>query len=334
MHIFDVVVIGSGPVGLFSVFQAGMLGMKCAVIDSLEYPGGQCAALYPEKAIYDIPAHKVISGKDLTSNLLEQIERFGPTFYLGQTATHMHHDIDGRVIITTSTGSNIIGKTLVIAAGGGTFCPNRPPIDNIEKYEGKSIFYSIKNMEMFNGSVIAIAGGGDSAADWSIALSDIVSKIYLIHRRHNLRCLPDSMIKINSLADSGKIEIVIPYQIHNILPTNTSQMKLVIKHVDGEEKEILIDYLLPFFGLNMDLRYISSWGVDMHKKHISVDPRSMRTSVPGVYAVGDIAHYTGKLKLILVGFSECAVAMHDIYNIVFPGKALHFEYSTTKFAGS
>jgi len=328
MNQTDITIIGAGPSGLFAAFQAGMLGIKTHIIDVLDVAGGQCSALYPEKPIYDIPAFPKISGGDLIANLLEQIKPFNPTFHLGQQVVSLKQNNDN-FIIGTSTETNVHSKAIIIAVGSGAFVHKKPPLEDIEKYEGKSIFYTIQNPKIFTGKKIAIAGGGDSAADWAVLLSDIAEKIYLIHRRDNLRCLPDSAEKIEKLVKSGKIEKLIPYQLKNIIGNNGFIEKLNLYDLNEIEKSIEIDYLLPFFGLSTELGVIADWGLDLDKKTIKVEQSTMRTNIKGIYAIGDIATYPNKLKLILTGFSEAASAMHDAYNIIFPDKPLHFEYSTS-----
>lgn len=328
MHKTDVLIIGAGPVGLFSIFQAGMLGMQCHIVDALPEIGGQCAALYPEKPIYDIPAYKMINGAELIENLSDQASRFNPTYHLNQqlvsTENHTTHFIS-----TTSTGTKIESKIILIAAGSGAFGPNRPPLQNIESYEGKSIFYMVKNRMAFAGKKIAIAGGGDSALDWAINLADIAEKIYLIHRRDKFRAAPESVKQIDALAKSGKIEIVTPYQLDSLIGNDGMLEQLILSDLDGNKKSLDTSILLAFFGLATDLGPIKSWNLNFDQNHIIVEPSSCETNVPGIYAIGDVTTYKGKLKLILCGFSESAMALHHAYGRVFDGKALHFEYSTS-----
>lgn len=325
----DVLVIGAGPVGLFSVFQAGMLGMKCAVIDSLEAIGGQCTALYPEKPIYDIPGFKEVSGEDLIQNLSEQNKAFEPQYLLNQYVLDLKKEGDF-FIAKTSDDKIIKSKIVLIAAGAGSFVPNRPPLDNIEEYEGKSIFYMVKSREDFKGKKIAIAGGGDSAVDWAVNLADIAEKIYLIHRRNKFRAQDASMEKVKWLDSQGKIEMVTPYQLKALKGENGDLKQVIVADLDGNEKALDADVMLPFFGLATDLGPIKSWGLDFETFHLKVDQQNSQTNIEGIYAVGDVATYPGKVKLILIGFSEVALALHHAYPKVFDGKALHFEYSTSK----
>lgn len=327
----DIVILGAGPVGLFTIFQAGMLGMRVCVVDGLEFIGGQCAALYPEKPIYDIPAHPVIDGADLIAKLQEQAAKFNPQYLLGQRVEELVRHGE-EFVLNTSVGNRITGKIVVIAAGGGAFTPNRPPIAGIEQYEGKSVLYNVKNIEVFRDKTVAIAGGGDSAADWAISIAEVAKKIYLIHRRQNLRCMAHSMMRINELAQEGKIEMVIPYQVIGVSGANQQLEAITLTDIEQlERKDLQIDFFLPFFGLSSSLGPIAAWGLNLNKKYIKVESGTMSTSEKGIYAVGDIADYEHKLRLILTGFAEAAAAMHDAYKIVFPNKVLHFEYSTTKF---
>jgi len=325
----EVLIIGAGPVGLFTVFEAGMLGMKSVVVDSLEEIGGQCTALYPEKPIYDIPAFKEVTGKDLIENLSKQNEVFNPEYILNQFLTNISKEED-YFISTTSKGQVIKSKIIVIAAGAGSFVPNRPPLDNIESYEGKSIFYMVKHRGDFKGKKIAIAGGGDSAVDWAISLAELADKIYLIHRRNKFRAHDASMDKVSQLVEEGKVEMVTTYQLKALKGPNGCLEEVVVADLDGNEKHLEADILLPFFGLATDLGPVKSWGLDFENFHLKVDQSNSQTNIDGIYAVGDVASYPGKVKLILIGFSEAAIALHHAYPRVFDGKALHFEYSTTK----
>jgi thioredoxin reductase (NADPH) len=305
-----------------------MLKMKCHIIDSLDAPGGQCISLYPEKPIYDIPAYPKILAKDLVHALMEQIAPFDPTFHLNQRVEHLSRQGDG-FILETSNGNTINAKAVIIAAGAGAFGPNRPPLDRLEEFENKSVFYMVKRKEDFRGKKIMIAGGGDSAVDWAISLAEI-AEVTIVHRRDKFRCAPNSHDQLLELAAEGKIKIVTPYQLEKLVGENGILKEVVLKDFEGNCKSFEADILLSFYGLAMDIGPIEHWGLDIHKKHLAINPLSMETNLPGVFAVGDICSYPGKLKLILTGFSECAIACHSIYNLVFPGELLHFEYSTTK----
>lgn len=326
----DIVIVGAGPVGLFSIFQAGMLKLRCHVVDTLEMIGGQCSAMYPEKPIYDIPAHPSIAAQDLITQLEKQAEPFKPVYHLNQQVVGMKqlksHDWE----VTTSAGTVIRCKAVIIAAGCGAFGPNRPPLEGLEAYEGNSIFYLVRRKEDFRGKRVVIAGGGDSAVDWALSLADVVGKLSVVHRRPKFRAAPESCSQLDELAKSGKIEMVIPYQLSGLQGENGQLTGVEVATLEGEKKMLEADVLLPFFGLAMELGPIANWGLGMDKGHISVHPSTMSTNLPGIYAVGDIAHYEGKLKLILCGFSEAAMACHAAYKHIHPHEVLHFEYSTTK----
>jgi len=328
-HSTDVVIIGAGPVGLFAVFECGMLKMQCHVVDALDTTGGQCAALYPEKPIYDIPAYPRIEAADLIHRLEEQIAPFKPIYHLGQQVEKLTA-ADGGWMVETGAGTRIKTRAVIIAAGVGAFGPNRPPLAGIEQYEGKSVFYLVKQREKFRGKRIVIAGGGDSAVDWTLSLADLADKLYVVHRRPKFRAAPESVTRMDELAKSGRIEMVVPYQLGRLEGTNGKLDAVIVTTLDGQERRIDADILLPFFGLAMNLGPIAHWGLNHDRNHIKVDPATCATSQAGIFAIGDIAAYPGKLKLILSGFSEAAMAAHAIYPLIHPGEALHFEYSTTK----
>jgi len=330
IHKTDIVIVGAGPAGLFSIFEAGMLKMKCHVIDTLETIGGQCVALYPEKPIYDIPAHPKVLASELIELLEAQAEPFHPTYHLNQQVQKIDKKDDGSFVVETSKNIKIECKAIIIAAGCGAFGPNRPPLANIEQFEGSSIFYSVRNKKEFTGKKVVIAGGGDSAVDWAISLAEIAQKIYVVHRRDKFRCAPESADKMKKLEAEGKIEMVIPFQLEGLEGNDSKLSQIIVKDFENNIKKIEADYLLPFFGLAMELGPIANWGLNLHKNHIEVDRATMQTSQKGIYAVGDIATYSHKLKLILTGFAECASACHDIFKIVFPDQIYHFEYSTSK----
>jgi len=329
LHKTDIAIIGAGPVGLFTIFQAGMLGMKTAIIDSLDSIGGQCTALYPEKPIYDIPAYPKILGIDLIKNLELQAAPFSPQYFLNQRIEKISSE-SGTWRLETSLGNTIEAKVIIIAAGCGAFGPNRPPLEEIEKYEGTSVFYNVSTREKFRGKKVVIAGGGDSAVDWAISLSEIAQKIYVVHRRDKFRAMQASIDKLHELANLGKIELVIPYQLHKIVGNGSEIQQVEVTDLNNNLRSLDADFLLPFFGLKMELGPIANWGLNLDKNHIAVDPATMLTNSTNIYAIGDISSYTGKLKLILTGFSEAATACHNAYKIIFPDKAFHFEYSTTK----
>lgn len=329
-HTTDVAIIGAGPVGLFAVFECGMLKMKCHVIDSLEQVGGQCTALYPEKPIYDIPACPEITAGELIARLEEQAEPFGPVYHLSQQTTALKKLDGGGFEIKTSAGTVIECRAIIIAAGAGAFGPNRPPLENIEAFEGTSVFYMVKRKADFAGKKIVIAGGGDSAVDWALSLADIAGKIYFVHRRDKFRAAPESVDRLQKLAAAGKVDMIIPYQLHSLRGSAGRLSQIAVADMDGHEKMLDADTLLPFFGLTPQLGAIAEWGLNIEHFHIPADPLTMQTAVRGIFAAGDVAQYPHKLKLILTGFAEAAQAAHAIHPLVFPGEALHFVYSTSK----
>jgi len=328
-HETDVVIIGAGPVGLFAVFECGMLKMKCHVIDSLEHAGGQCTALYPEKPIFDIPGYPVIEAGALIARLEQQAAPFHPVYHLNQQARTVVKTPEG-FTVTTSAGTTIRCRAIIIAAGAGAFGPNRPPLENLAAFEGSSVFYMVKRREDFADKTLVIAGGGDSAVDWAISLAELARKIYFVHRRDKFRAAPESVTKLETLAKTGKVEMVIPYQLHGLRGAGGQLSEVIVADLDGREKPLAADVLLPFFGIVPQLGPIADWGVKLDLHHIPVDQGTAETNVPGIFAVGDIATYPRKIKLILTGFAEAAQAAHAIHPLVFPGEALHFVYSTTK----
>jgi len=331
-HTTDVVIIGAGPVGLFSVFECGMLQLGCHVIDALDMIGGQCAALYPEKPIYDIPAYPQITGEGLIENLRQQIEPFNPTYHLGQQVIAIiPNDAAGKSwTVTTSKGTQVRTKAIIIAAGVGAFGPNRPPLPGIEGFEGKSIHYYVGSRESYRDKTIVIAGGGDSAVDWALSLSEVAKHISVVHRRPKFRAAPESEARLKALADSGAIDLVIPFQLSGLEGESGQLTKVIVQSLEEETKELPADVLLPFFGLSMNLGPIAEWGLGLENHHITIDPATGATNRPGIYAIGDIATYPHKLKLILNGFAEGAQAAHAIRKFLYPEEILHFEYSTTK----
>lgn len=326
----DAVIIGAGPVGLFAVFQFGMLGMKCHVVDALDEVGGQCTALYPEKPIYDIPAFASIDAGALIANLEAQAAPFSPVFHLGQQVTGLSGDAAHGFTLTTSKGETITAKVVVIAAGGGAFGPNRPPLDGLAGFEGKSVFYLVKRREDFRGKRVVIAGGGDSAVDWALSLAGVADHLSLVHRRDKFRAAPESLNRLKALSDAGQIDLVTPYQLASLEGGNGVLEAVIVKDLDGNARRLEADCLLPFYGLASSLGPIADWDLALAKNLVTVDPATCETSRRGIFAIGDIAAYPGKLKLILQGFSDAAIAAHAAHAIVFPDQALHFEYSTTK----
>jgi thioredoxin reductase (NADPH) len=326
----DVAIIGAGPIGIFSAFQAGMLGMKSCIIDALDVAGGQCAALYPEKPIYDIPGYPEIFAQDLVNQLVKQASIYKPQYLLSRQVTSLEKQ-DDHFVLSTSLGDIIKSKIVLIAAGAGCFGPNRPPLEGIELYEGKSVFYLVAKRGAFAGKKILIAGGGDSAVDWAISLSSIAD-VTIVHRRMKFRAAPASIRKMHELADEGKIKIVTNFQLSGLEGNDGKLQRVILSDLDGNKKSIDTDILLPFFGLAQNLGALKEFGLEIKGHHIVAPPPYYETNLTGVYAVGDIATYAGKLKLILTGFAEVASALHHSYGKVFDGKALHFEYSTSKCA--
>jgi len=325
----DVLIIGAGPVGLFTVFELGQLGMKSCVVDSLGDIGGQCTALYPDKPIYDIPAYPSVTAGELINNLKKQIDPFKPTMLMNQKVNELkkHKDFYS---VKTSTNNIIESKCIIIAAGNGAFGPNRPPLKNIDSFENKTIFYHIRDKSKFKKKTVAIAGGGDSAVDWAIELSKTSKKIFFIHRRNKLRAIPQNVEILYDLENKGKIEMMIPYQLDSIEGKNGIIDHLIIKNMDEEKKKLEVDYFLPFFGLSTNLGPIKDWELELEKNILKVKQETCETNLNGIFAIGDVCSYPGKLKLILTGFSEAAIASHNCFNKINPEKTLHFEYSTTK----
>lgn len=323
----DVVIIGAGPVGLFAVFELGLLDMKCHVIDILDKPGGQCAELYPEKPIYDIPGMPSVLGQELVDSLMKQIEPFSPTFHLSSMVQEINKIDDIFWELKTDSDEVFKTKTIIIAGGGGSFLPKKPPIKEIENFENNSVFYSIKNKEKFRDKDLVIVGGGDSALDWVLNLEPIAKRITLIHRRDQFRAAPDSVKKIFSLIESDKIDFIIG-QVSSLNGKDGILESLKCKTQDTEV-EVSCDALLPFFGLTMKLGPIANWGLNLNENLITVDTEKFETNEKGIFAIGDINTYPGKLKLILCGFHEAALMSQQAYKYVFPGEKLTFQYTTS-----
>ncbi len=325
----DVAIIGAGPIGLFAVFELGMLKLSSVLIDALDEVGGQCAALYPEKPIYDIPAYPAIHAGDLVAQLERQIAPFHAPQLLGRRVTGLTGG-PGAFALTTDAGDTVRAKAVLIAAGSGAFGPNRPPLAGLAQYEASgAVRYYVRRREDLRGRKVVIAGGGDSAVDWALALREI-ARVAVVHRRTKFRAAPESAAQLEAAARAGEVEMVIPYQLQALHGAEGLLRHVEVATLQGERRLLPADVLLAFFGLSMDLGPIAAWGLDCHQHHVKIDPATCQTSMPGVFAIGDVATYPGKLKLILQGFSEAAVAAHAIFRVVHPGEALHFEYSTTK----
>jgi len=323
----DAVIIGAGPVGLFAVFELGLVDIKAHVIDILDKPGGQCAELYPEKPIYDIPALPTVTGQELTDRLMEQIKPFGAELHLGERVDSLQRLPDGRFNLKTDAGTEFIVKVVVIAAGGGSFTPKRPPLAGIEAFEGTSVLYSVRRMETLRGKRVLIVGGGDSALDWTLALQPIAKSITLLHRRDEFRAAPHSVEKMRQLVETGDVRLMIG-QVTALHGSGDQLEGATVKTKDGEER-IDVDAMLPFFGLTMKLGPVADWGLDLNENLIPVDTEKFETSEQGIFAVGDINTYPGKLKLILSGFHEVALMAQQAHKYVYPGKKLMFQYTTS-----
>jgi len=324
----DAVIVGAGPVGLFQVFELGLLEIKAHVIDSLAAVGGQCVELYPDKPIYDIPAVPICTGQELTDNLLKQIEPFGPTFHLGQEVTLVEKREDGRFNLETSAGTRFITKTIFIAAGVGSFQPRTIKVDGIEQFEGKQLFYRVKDPARFHGKNLVICGGGDSALDWALDLVGKAESIVLIHRREEFRAAPSSVAKMKELCDNFEMQFLIG-QVTGFEGQEDKLTEIKVTGADGVTRRLPLDDLLVFFGLSPKLGPIAEWGLDIERKQLKVDTEKFETNVPGIFAVGDINTYPGKKKLILSGFHEAALAAFGAAPYIFPEKKIHMQYTTT-----
>lgn len=331
-HTTDAVIIGAGPVGLFAVFELGLLDIKAHLVDILDKPGGQCAELYPEKPIYDIPALPVVSGQQLTDQLMAQIKPFNPVFHLGQMATAVEKTPDGLWRVTTGTGTEITAKVVIVAAGGGSFTPKKPPLAGIEGYEGHSVFYAVRRVEDFRGRHVVIAGGGDSALDWTLNLADIAASVTLTHRRDDFRAAPHSVEKMRSLAAAGKVRLEIG-TLSALQGDGRALHGVTLTATDKSTRTLSCDTLLAFYGLTMKPGPLgdicAALGVAMKDGLIPVDTEKFETNVAGFFAIGDINWYPGKLKLILSGFHEGALMAQQAFRYVHPDRKLRFEYTTS-----
>lgn len=326
-HHTDAVIIGAGPVGLFAVFELGLLDIKAHLVDILDKPGGQCAELYPEKPIYDIPALPIVTGQELTDRLMEQIKPFHPVFHLGQMAESLEKTAEGWKL-TTDSGTVIEARVVVIAAGGGSFVPKKPGIPGLEPFEGHSVFYAVRKMEQFRGKNIVIAGGGDSALDWTLNLQPVARRVTLVHRRDDFRAAPDSVNKMRALAAEGKIDLVIA-NITGVAGDGSALRSVSLQSKERGDFTIEADSLLAFYGLTMKLGPIANFGLNLNENLIPVDTEKFETATPRIFSIGDINTYPGKLKLILSGFHEAALMSQQAFRYVYPDRKLRFQYTTS-----
>ncbi|ATA94227.1 NAD(P)/FAD-dependent oxidoreductase [Capnocytophaga canimorsus] len=323
----DIIIIGAGPTGLFAVFEAGLLKLKCHLIDALPQPGGQLAELYPKKPIFDIPGYPSVGAGELIDNLMEQIKQFQPEFTLSETAEKIDKLEDGTFIVTTNKGTQIKGKAVAIAGGLGTFEPRKPEIPNLEAYEEKGVEYFVKNPEQFRGKNIVIAGGGDSALDWSIFLANVAASVTLVHRRNEFRGALDSVEKVQKLKNEGKINLLTPAEVVEVI--GNGKVEAVIIEKEGQKQTLPTDYFIPLFGLVPKLGPIANWGLEIEKNAIKVNNAlDYQTNIEGIYAIGDVNIYPGKLKLILCGFHEATLMCQSVYNRLNPNKKYVLKYTT------
>lgn len=325
----DVAIVGAGPAGLFAVFECGMLGLECVVLDSLDAPGGQCAALYPDKPIYDIPGIPNIDAAALVARLREQAAPFRPRYRLGHAVTGLERK-GGVWRLTAADGAAFDAPAVMIAAGAGAFGFNRPPLDGIEAYEGKAVFYAVTDRERFRGKRLVIAGGGDSAVDWALALAGDAARVTVVHRRARFRAAPDSVARLKALAAEERLDLAIPWRLEALEGDGENLRAVALSDLDGRTRRVEADALLAFYGLATTLGPVAEWGLDRDGARIVVAPATCATSLPGVFAIGDVAHYPGKLKLILTGFAEAAAAAHAAFPLARSGATPRFEYSTMK----
>jgi thioredoxin reductase (NADPH) len=324
----DVVIIGAGPIGLFAVFELGLLDLKTHLVDILDRPGGQCTELYPEKPIYDIPGLPIVTGQELTDKLLEQVKPFNPQFHFGEMASALEKLPDGRWKLSTDAGTELIAPVLVIAAGGGSFVPKRPPVPGIEAYEGGGVHYAVRKMEQFKDKHILIAGGGDSALDWTINLAPLAKSLTLVHHRDGFRAAQHSVNQMRALVESGKVK----FHVASVKALHGEGGKLAAATLAGADKsewQLDADAFLPFFGLTIKLGPIAEFGLNFHENLIPVDTAKFESTTPGIFAIGDINTYAGKLKLILSGFHEAALMAQAAFHVVKPTEKLRFQYTTS-----
>ena len=323
----DILIIGAGPVGLFTVFEAGLLKLRCHLIDSLGQPGGQLTEIYPKKPIYDIPGYPTVLAGELVDNLMEQIKPFNPGFTLGESAARIEEVGEKMYQVTTDKGTVHQAPVIMIAGGLGVFTPRKPPIPNIEKFEDNGVAYVIRDPEVYRDKRVLLAGGGDSALDWTIFLADVAKEVTLVHRRDSFRGALDSVEKVMELAESGRINLITKAQAVGIVGED-QVAGITVKHKSGEMEDVAVDSFIPLFGLAPKLGPIAEWGLSIEKNAINVDTRDYSTGIPGIYAIGDINRYEGKLKLILCGFHEGTMAVQSAFSYIYPDKKLSFKYTT------
>lgn len=327
-HSTDVAIIGAGPCGLFTVFELGLLDIKAHLIDILDRPGGQCAELYPEKPIYDIPALPVVTGQELTDRLMEQIKPFNPVFHLGQMAVKLEKSGEDGWRVTTDQDTTVTAKAVVIAAGGGSFSPKKPVLAGLEAYEGKSLFYAVRKIESFRDKTVVIAGGGDSALDWALNLQPVARRVTLVHRRDEFRAAPESVAKMRARVAAGEMGLEIA-DLAEIRGADGQISALTLKPCEGAAYDVACDTALVFYGLTMKPGPLAEFGIPLENGLVPVDTEKFESAVPGVYAVGDICTYPGKLKLILSGFHEAALMAQSAFRRVHPDRKLRFQYTTS-----
>lgn len=327
MKTTDICIIGAGPVGLFAVFEAGLLKLRCHVMDVLPQVGGQLSEIYPQKPIYDIPGFPTVNAQELVDNLMQQIDPFKPEFTLGERVEQVEKQEDGTFIVSTNEGTKVHAKAVTIAAGLGCFEPRKPAIERLEDFEGKGVSYMVRNPELFRNKKVVLAGGGDSALDWTLFLSNVAEKVTLVHRGDSFRGAPDSAEKVVNLAKEGKIDLLLKSNITKI-NGNGHLKEVYVAGSDKVENTIMADHLIPLFGLSPKLGPIANWGLQVDKSAIEVNVHDYSTNVPGIFAIGDINTYPGKLKLILCGFHEAALMAHGAFKYMYPDKHLSFKYTT------
>lgn len=327
-HSADVVILGAGPCGLFAVFELGLLDIKSHLIDILDRPGGQCAELYPEKPIYDIPALPVVTGQELTDRLMAQIKPFNPVFHLGQMAVSLEKTEAGGWRVATDAGTRVTARAVVIAAGGGSFSPKKPAIEGLEAYEGTSVFYAVRKIESFRDKAVIVAGGGDSALDWALALLPVAGRVTLLHRRDDFRAAPESVAKMRARVAAGEMGLEIA-DLAGLKGANGNLSAVTLKPREGAPYDAPCDALLAFYGLTMKPGPLASFGIPLENGLVPVDTEKFESAVPGIYAIGDICTYPGKLKLILSGFHEAALMAQSVFRRVHPDKKLRFQYTTS-----